>query len=179
MSATVVTSQPAIRLGQNTGARSLLQTAASSVKLLLHTTDGSRRGNIGHPMGPTPLPSIEAFVASVAQTLKASPVVVVTSLIYVERLSKRLPQSATGKADTPYRIFLVSLLLADKFWSDRAMGVKALVAATGGLFRHAEILAMEKALLRIIGFDLFVSAAHIRRFARALGIEIDATIPPL
>ncbi|KAJ2306772.1 hypothetical protein IWW55_001293 [Coemansia sp. RSA 2706] len=161
----------------------LLYTAACSVKALLRTSDATTglltsnlHSNFAHlaPARPS-LPSIETFVCSVATTLSATPVVVVTSLIYVERLSARLPQSARGKADTPYRIFLAALLLADKYWSDQAVKVKMLVAATGGLFRHREILAMERALLRILRFDLFVSADQIRDFASKLGIDINAT----
>ncbi|KAJ2717018.1 hypothetical protein H4R19_000273 [Coemansia spiralis] len=163
----------------------LLQTAACSVKALLRprgdgAVSSNLRNNFAHLMmanPPAALPSVETFVCSVARAVGVSAIVVVTSLIYVERLTARLPQAATGKADSPYRIFLAALLLADKYWSDKALKVASLVAATGGLFRHREILAMERALLRILGFDLYVSADHIRRFAGNLGIDIDATSP--
>ncbi|KAJ2902866.1 hypothetical protein GGI21_004499 [Coemansia aciculifera] len=99
--------------------------------------------------------------------------VLVTALIYVERLRRHLPNTATGSADTPYRIFLASLLLADKFWSDHSVQIKSLVAAAGGLFSQREICAMERALLKLLKFDLFVSADEIRTHALKLGIFID------
>ncbi|KAJ2775853.1 hypothetical protein IWQ57_000010 [Coemansia nantahalensis] len=161
----------------------LLQTAACSVKALLRPSgervlSSNLRSNFAHLMAgrPSALPTIETFVCSVSRALGVNAIVVVTSLIYVERLSARLPRSATGNPDSPYRIFLAALLLADKYWSDRAVKVMSLVAATGGLFRHREILAMERALLRILAFDLYVSAEHIRGFAANLGIDIDATL---
>ncbi|KAJ2780155.1 hypothetical protein H4R18_003603 [Coemansia javaensis] len=157
----------------------LLQTAACSVKELLRPggmVSSNLRSNFAHLMAGSPpaLPPIETFVCTVARTLGVSALVVATSLVYVERLSGRLPRSASGRADTPYRIFLAALLLADKYWSDRAVTIKSLVVAAGGLFRHREILAMERALLRVLRFDLSVSPEHIRRFADDLGLDIGA-----
>ncbi|KAJ2359340.1 hypothetical protein IWW50_000142 [Coemansia erecta] len=188
MTTVIATPRASVELRTSSEA-DLLYTAACSVKALLRTTSdhpgagnttgvltSNLRSNFAHLMAKSAvLPPLESFVCSVAKTLSVKPAVVVTSLIYVERLSERLPQSATGKMDTPYRIFLAALLLADKYWSDQAVKVKALVAATGGLFKHREILAMERALLRILGFNLFVSADQIRAFANTLGIDIDAT----
>ncbi|KAJ2497861.1 hypothetical protein GGH96_004779 [Coemansia sp. RSA 1972] len=185
MSTVIVTPSAPVELGPGTESQ-LLYTAACSVKALLRTTidkpgassvlTSNLRSNFAHLMVKSSiLPPLETFVMSVAKTLTVKPVVVVTSLIYVERLSIRLPQSATGKTDTPYRIFLAALLLADKFWSDRPVKVKALVAATGGLFKHQEVLAMERALLRILKFNMFVSADQVRGFASKRGIDIDAT----
>ncbi|KAJ2443678.1 hypothetical protein GGF42_006549, partial [Coemansia sp. RSA 2424] len=89
------------------------------------------------------------------------------------RLRKHLPNTATGSADTPYRIFLASLLLADKFWSDHSVQIKNLVAAAGGVFSLKEIAAMERALLKLLKFNLYVSADEIRTHALRLGICID------
>ncbi|KAJ2450193.1 hypothetical protein EV183_004447 [Coemansia sp. RSA 2336] len=166
----------------STDTESLLFTAAHSVREFLQTTGNAEptlssnlKSNFSMHLRPKALPTLETFICSVAQSLKITPEVVVTSLIYVERLSKRLPQTAKTKADTPYRIFLAALLLAEKYWSDQAVKVKLLVMATGGLFRHKEILAMEKALLRVLKFELYVSADHIYGFAKRLGIEMNAT----
>ncbi|PIA17688.1 hypothetical protein COEREDRAFT_80368 [Coemansia reversa NRRL 1564] len=191
MSAVIATPNASVALCPSVEAQ-LLHSAACSVKAFIRTSNdvvGSNNGtgklltsnlrsNFAHLMTSKTnmLPSIETFVSSVTRTLGASVAVLVTALIYVERLSKRLPQKAIGKADTPYRIFLGTLLLADKYWSDRAIKVRALVTATGGLFRHCEILAMERAMLGLLGYKLFVSAENIRNFAKNLGINIDATL---
>ncbi|KAJ2548748.1 PHO85 cyclin-1 [Coemansia sp. RSA 1933] len=154
----------------------LLRTAAFSLKSLLRT-DGHRSDSAQHqqillnPMLPN-LPSIETFIFNITTNLDVKTTVLVTALIYVERLSRRLPESATGTADTPYRIFLASLLLADKFWSDSAMPVKSLVAATGGVFAQREISNMERALLKLLGFNLFVSADQVRTHAQTIGFVI-------
>ncbi|KAJ2381376.1 hypothetical protein GGI23_007599 [Coemansia sp. RSA 2559] len=156
----------------------LLRTAAFSLKSLLRT-DSQARGTGGAPnqhilLNPMllNLPSIETFIFNITTSLDIKTAVLVTALIYVERLSRRLPESATGTVDTPYRIFLASLLLADKFWSDSAVPVKALVAAAGGVFAHREIASMERALIKLLGFNLYVSAEQIRKHAQRIGFVI-------
>ncbi|KAJ1647348.1 PHO85 cyclin-1 [Coemansia erecta] len=119
------------------------------------------------------LPPIEVFVRSVTSTLNTKAAVLVTALIYVERLGKRLPRSATGAPDTPYRVFLAALMLADKFWSDHSVAAKNLVAAAGGAFGQREIAAMERAMLKLLGFNLYVSADHIRQHARKIGMNTE------
>ncbi|KAJ1846823.1 PHO85 cyclin-1, partial [Coemansia sp. RSA 2703] len=128
----------------------LMQMAVYTLKSLLRTTDaprqdlnsgiGSLRGNFSHIMpantASTPvilassskqmLPTIEVFVNNVTSTLNIKTTVFVTALVYIGRLGKRLPRSATGAPDTPYRVFLAALLLADKFWSDHAVRAKNL-----------------------------------------------------
>ncbi|KAJ1667457.1 hypothetical protein IW140_000830 [Coemansia sp. RSA 1813] len=150
----------------------LLRTAAFSLKSILRT-DGSNSmaGTLLNPMLPN-LPSIERFIFNITTTLEIKTAVLVTALIYVERLSRRLPESATGTVDTPYRIFLASLLLADKFWSDSAVPVKSLVAATGGIFAQREISNMERALIKLLGFNLFVSVDQIRSHAQKIGFVV-------
>ncbi|KAJ1722976.1 PHO85 cyclin-1 [Coemansia erecta] len=176
----------------------LMQTAAFSLKSLLRTTDvprqdlnsgiGSLRGNFSHIMPATMaaaaaapvilassskqmLPAIEVFVRSVTSTLNIKTAVMVTALVYVERLGKRLPRSATGAPDTPYRVFLAALLLADKFWSDHAVRAKNLVAAANGAFGQREIAAMERAMLKLLSFNLYVSADDIRQHANKIGVS--------
>ncbi|KAJ2742321.1 hypothetical protein GGI20_004564 [Coemansia sp. BCRC 34301] len=169
------------------GQSKLLYTTVRSLKSLMRTTDrqpqqqylqagggGGLRSNFAHIIQQQPLlPSIEAFVCSVTASLKIKMAVLVTALIYVEQLRKHLPNTATGSADTPYRIFLASLLLADKFWSDHSVQIKNLVAAAGGVFSMREISAMERALLKLLKFNLYVSADEIRTHAQKLGICID------
>ncbi|KAJ2776778.1 PHO85 cyclin-1 [Coemansia interrupta] len=173
----------------------LMQTAAFSLKSLLRTTDvprqdlnsgiGSLRGNFSHIMPAkttsTPvilassskqmLPAIEVFVRSITSTLNIKTAVLVTAMVYVERLGKRLPRSATGAPDTPYRVFLAALLLADKFWSDHAVRAKNLVAAANGAFGQREIAAMERAMLKLLSFNLYVSAEDIRKHANKIGVS--------
>ncbi|KAJ2890131.1 hypothetical protein IWW38_004302 [Coemansia aciculifera] len=189
MSTVVATPGPRMDLGpaptSASGQSQLLNTTVRSLKSLMRTTDrqplqqqlhqaGGLRSNFAHIINQRPLlPSIETFICSVTASLKIKMAVLVTALIYVERLRRHLPNTATGSADTPYRIFLASLLLADKFWSDHSVQIKSLVAAAGGLFSQREICAMERALLKLLKFDLFVSADEIRTHALKLGIFID------
>ncbi|KAJ1825214.1 PHO85 cyclin-1 [Coemansia sp. RSA 2599] len=178
-----------------------MRTAAWSLKSLLRTVDSqgqlvapetaetvsSLRGNFSQMMPKAAvapvimastsrlmLPPIEVFVRSVTSTLNIKAAVLVTALVYVERLGKRLPRSATGAPDTPYRVFLAALMLADKFWSDHSVSAKSLVAAAGGAFGQREIAAMERAMLKLLGFNLYVSAEHIRQHARKIGMSTEA-----
>ncbi|KAI8326119.1 hypothetical protein GQ54DRAFT_295039 [Martensiomyces pterosporus] len=175
MSAAVAAVHEPVQLGTND---QLLRTTAWSLRSLMRTTDQlaqgtSLRSNFAHiiPASQT-LPTIEVFVHSITASLSIKPAVLVTALIYVERLGSRLPKSATGTADTPYRIFLSALLLADKYWSDHSVVAKSLVGASGGLFQQREICAMERALLKFLGFNLFVSAEEIRHYAEKLSIDL-------
>ncbi|KAJ1946668.1 hypothetical protein GGF37_001027 [Kickxella alabastrina] len=175
----------------------LMRTTAHSLNALLrahergrpesNTSTHSLRNNFAHiiPTRPTPtsatvasssghlLPSIEGFVNIVTAALNTKTAVLVTALVYVERLRKRLPVSATVAADTPYRVFLAALMLADKFWSDHTVSAENFVVAAGGAFSRREIAAMERALLKLLGFRLYVSADDIRQHARRLGFAID------
>ncbi|KAJ1961614.1 hypothetical protein GGI12_003150 [Dipsacomyces acuminosporus] len=158
----------------------ILRTAACSLRSLMRTTNqisqgASLRSNFAHiiPASQT-LPTMEMFVHSITSSLKIKPAVLATSLVYVDRLGSRLPKTARGTADTPYRIFLAALLLADKYWSDRSVMVKNLARASDGLFQQREICAMEVALLKILGFRLYVSAEEIQGYADKLGISLDA-----
>ncbi|KAJ2488902.1 hypothetical protein IWW37_004439 [Coemansia sp. RSA 2050] len=187
MSTAIATPGPRMDLGPVPPSASsesrLLYTTVRSLKSLMRTSDrqpqqlcqasGGMRSNFAHIIHQPPLlPSIEAFIGSVTASLKIKMVVLVTALIYVERLRKHLPRTATGSMDTPYRIFLASLLLADKFWSDHSVQIKYLVAAAGGVFGMREIAAMERALLKLLKFNLYVSADEIRTHAYKLGICI-------
>ncbi|KAJ2458423.1 hypothetical protein GGF42_002085 [Coemansia sp. RSA 2424] len=192
MSTAIATPGPRMDLGpappSASGQSQLLYTTVRSLKSLMRTTDrqpqqllqaagchsGGLRTNFAHIIHQQPLlPSIETFICNVTASLKIKMAVLVTALIYVERLRKHLPNTATGSADTPYRIFLASLLLADKFWSDHSVQIKNLVAAAGGVFSLKEISAMERALLKLLKFNLYVSADEIRTHALRLGICID------
>ncbi|KAI9501095.1 hypothetical protein GGI25_006071 [Coemansia spiralis] len=162
---TAIAATPGLDISGSHG--QLLRTAAYSLKSLLRTDTTQK---IGCTLAN--LPPIETFVCSITSTLGIKTAVLVTALIYVERLSRRLPASATGTVDTPYRIFLAALLLADKFWSDHAVPIKSLVAATGGVFPLREISNMERALIKLLGFNLFVSADQVQCHAKKLGFDI-------
>ncbi|KAJ2006011.1 hypothetical protein GGI04_000798 [Coemansia thaxteri] len=189
MSTALATPGPRVDLGPTAAggtsqSSQLMRTTARSLKSLMRTSDrapqqhavgvSSLRSNFAHIiLQPPLLPAIESFICSVTASLKIKVGVLVTALIYVERLRKQLPKSATGSADTPYRIFLASLLLADKFWSDHSVQIKSLVAAAGAVFSKREIAAMERALLKLLRFNLYVSADEIRTHAQRLGMCID------
>ncbi|KAJ2037118.1 hypothetical protein H4S03_003181 [Coemansia sp. S3946] len=188
MSTAIATPGPRMDLGpvpsSINGQSRLLYTTVRSLKSLMRTSDrqpqqlyqqsGGIRSNFAHIIHQQPLlPSIDDFIRSVTASLNIKMAVLVTALIYVERLRKHLPKTATGSMDTPYRIFLASLLLADKFWSDHSVQIKNLVAAAGGVFSMKEISAMERALLKLLKFSLYVSADEIHTHAHKLGICID------
>lgn len=151
----------------------LRTTTASSLKSLMRTNTGLQH-NFAHIIDPrlASLPPLETFICSITSTMNIKFGVLLTALVYVKRLKSRLPKSAIGTLDTPYRVFLAALLLADKFWSDKPLTTtKTLAKATNGMFGQREIRHMQRAVLNILEFRLYVSDQELLVQAQAYGLQ--------
>lgn len=111
----------------------------------------------------SPLPSLETFITSIVDRSHVQVPTLMSSLIYLSRLQKRLPPVAKGMRCTVHRIFLASLILAAKNLNDSSPKNKhwAKYSYVRGYdhfgFSVTEVNLMEKQLLFLLDWDLRIT----------------------
>ncbi|KAL0633733.1 PHO85 cyclin-1 [Maublancomyces gigas] len=109
------------------------------------------------------LPTLEQFITSIVDRSHVQVPTLMSSLVYLERLQKRLPAVAKGMRCTVHRIFLASLILAAKNLNDSSPKNKhwakySIVRGFGGFeFSLTEVNLMEKQLLFLLDWDLRIT----------------------
>jgi hypothetical protein len=135
---------------------------------------------------PTPLPSLEDFMARLIQHSGAQVATLLSTLIYLQRLRERISSDvkgllgrllaflyfltmSEGMLGTRHRIFLATLIVAAKYLNDS--GPKNIHwTAYAGCFDLVEVNMMETQLLDILNYDLrFDEAEACRHFASFMG----------
>ncbi|KAI9313105.1 cyclin domain-containing protein [Dichotomocladium elegans] len=126
---------------------------------------------------PHPLPPLGSFVATLFQRSKLPPSVCLVSLIYLQRLKAHLPPFARGNPDTPYRLFIASIMAASKFILEpqQSLTSQDLAPMIDYCYTSKEINSMERSFLGLINFDLFVNLQSIKDYLALHGslLEMD------
>ncbi|GAA5812864.1 hypothetical protein MFLAVUS_006323 [Mucor flavus] len=110
------------------------------------------------------LPTLPIFVKHVFYHCKLTPTILVVALIYLERLKTHLPSKSKGEFDTPYKMFIASVILATKFIEDTNTIAHSIYRLVSPLYRAKEINEMERSFLGVIEYDLFVDLTQVSKF---------------
>lgn len=122
-------------------------------------------GNAKHfrfPDAPAPLPGqvqvppLRDFIAHLAQRSSLHTGTFLATLVYLERLRKRLNSVARGMPCTCHRVFLATLIVTAKYVNDTSPKNRHW-ARYSSVFSVAEVNLMEKQLLLLLDFHLSIT----------------------
>ncbi|GAA5989902.1 hypothetical protein JCM10908_002370 [Rhodotorula pacifica] len=102
---------------------------------------------------PDHLPPLDYFIHSILIKSRCHVPTLLCTLVYLERLKRRLPTHARGCHTTRHRVFLAVLIVAAKYLNDSSPQNKHW-QRYAAFFQLSEITLMERQLLTILNFDL-------------------------
>ncbi|KAI7831127.1 cyclin-domain-containing protein [Gamsiella multidivaricata] len=106
---------------------------------------------------PSAGPAFRKFCLKVLSATQLSSSVILLSLKYIQKLLKNNP-SIHGQQGSEFRLFTVSLMLANKFLDDNTFTNKTWSEVTGISVKEINVMEME--FLNQVQFSLFVSEAE-------------------
>ncbi|KAG4304967.1 hypothetical protein PORY_001642 [Pneumocystis oryctolagi] len=155
--------------------------------------EGRRGGAFGTPFGTpfgtsfgTPrvsgaagfpgFPTLEGFISMLCEQSNVQVPTLMSTVVYLERLQRKLPRMAKGMKCTCHRVFLASLILAAKYLNDSSPKNKHWAKYTSHLFSLVEVNLMEKQLLVLLDWDLSITTEDLYK---ALAESPDESFPSI
>ncbi|KAI9322701.1 cyclin domain-containing protein, partial [Dichotomocladium elegans] len=96
------------------------------------------------------LPSLTNFIQQVYVKCRMTPTLLVVALVYLKRLQKKLPSGSQGEYDTPYKLYLASVVLASKFVEDSHTVARYVYRVCAPVYSANDITVMERSFLGVI-----------------------------
>lgn len=119
-----------------------------------------------------PLPSLMTFINKLVRYTNVYTGTLMTTLVYLDRLKRRLPKTAQGLPCTRHRIFLSCLVLASKFHNDSLPKNTHWANYTDGLFTLKDLNLMERQLLYLLNWDMRVTSDQ-------MCVQLDKFLEPI
>lgn len=118
-----------------------------------------------YPDGVGLVPSLESFIEHLIKTSRVDEPTLISTLIYLKCIKSRLYPSTQGFQCTAHRVFLASIILADKYANDESMwnqdwAQSSLIYFEGKVifgFSPAEVNLLESLLLHLLDWDLGIT----------------------
>ncbi|CAO3680666.1 unnamed protein product [Rhizopus microsporus] len=115
------------------------------------------------------LPPLNEFVNSFIEKSKLPIPILLITLLYLTRLKTKLPSTAKGAYDTPYRLFLASVLTSSKYLSDlNSLTSIRVCEMIQRQYSVREINSMERSFLSLLSYDLRVTADQLQELNKSL-----------
>lgn len=124
-----------------------------------------------------PLPSLMTFITRLIRHTNVYTGTFLSTLVYLQRISVKLPKNSEGSPCTLHRIFLACLILSSKFHNDSSPKNAVWAKYTDGLFQTEDVNLMERQLLNLLNWDLTVSEPELiyalSRFVEPIRMDIE------
>ncbi|KAI9256196.1 cyclin domain-containing protein [Sporodiniella umbellata] len=145
---------------QESSINDLILLTASNVKTLLECS--KERFRYQHRL----LPTLPVFIKHTFYHCHLTPDILIVALVYLNRLKNRLPHQSKGEFDTPYKMFIASIVLASKFTEDSSRMTQSILKFISPLYSLKEVNEMERSFLAVVKFNLFVDLVEVDQFVR-------------
>nr|CAG8441573.1 1847_t:CDS:10 [Entrophospora candida] len=130
---------------------------ASSLSI---NTDNNHVHHIHHDEDLQLLPPLQNFIQRLVTRSSVSTATFLTTIIYLDRLKKKLPKLARGMHCTRHRVFLAILIVASKYLNDSSPRNKYW-ARFSSVYSVNKVNLMERQLLTLLDYDLRVTEAEL------------------